>query len=114
DPAAAMAAVATEFVADQEFVTGPGDLQLGERLVALGAAIDEEDQPDRATTTRSIEWYFDQDAATVVASAEFGDEGARVRDSIVAAKLASATTSGLVDIARTMALVRRVADGDAA
>ena len=114
DPAAAMAAVATEFVADQEFVAGPGDLQLGERLVALGAAIDEEQQPDRATTTRSIEWYFDQDAATVVASAEFGDEGARLRDSIVAAKLASATTSGLVDIARTMALVRRVADGDAA
>lgn len=115
-PAQEMNELATAFTQSGDFLPDISELGLGQALLAFGAAVESAPDADRVVLAGLIESAFGRDPAAAAASDAFHKAWIQLRDSIVAVKLAPAAATpalaSLIDGARLLALVRRVAKGD--
>ena len=117
DPAHEMRALAAAFAGSEQFLRDVSDAALGAPLLALRAALDSHGDAGLEALAALATSTFGQSPGAVVGTEAFRETWVRVRDSIVAVKLAPETATpalaSLVDAARLMALVRRIAGDDA-
>ncbi len=118
DPAQGMRAAAWKFTQSKSFVRDVAELSVADALAAMGAALDADHDADPTKLAAVLEKAFGQDPASVVGSDSFDKAWGRLRDSLVAVKLApeaaAPTLPALVAATRLMALARRAVRGDPA
>ncbi len=117
-PQQKMHEVALGYAQSQPFLRDAAKLDLAKAITAFGSALDQKPDANPTDLARLIETAFGQDPRAVAASDKFNAGWRRLRDSLVAVKLAPEAAPpalpSLVEAARLMALVRRVAQNDPA
>ena len=108
---------ALAFAQSREFLPDVGALDAAHGIAAVISSLRAAPDLTLRKLAAAIESAFGEDARSVVASPRFAKSWRRLRDSIVAVKLAPEvappTLPSLVEAARVMTLVRRVAAADA-